>query len=145
MSTKSRSLDAVDEKVEASTSASEVPAETLYRPEIDTSGVDERKLLRRIDWHVVPWLAVLYLLNFLDRGNIGNARVSRCSLTGGRTPSHRKNVLVQLYHMQTDINITDKQYLIALTVFFFPYALFEVCYLYWQARDSAHVSRVATK
>lgn len=83
MSTKSRSLDAVDEKVEASTSASEVPAETLYRPEIDTSGVDERKLLRRIDWHVVPWLAVLYLLNFLDRGNIGNARVSRCSLTGG--------------------------------------------------------------
>lgn len=37
--------------------------------------VDERKLLRKIDWHVVPWLALLYLLNFLDRGNIGNARV----------------------------------------------------------------------
>ena len=32
-------------------------------------------LMRKIDWHVVPWLAVLYLLNFLDRGNIGNARV----------------------------------------------------------------------
>ena len=26
--------------------------------------VDERKLLRKIDWHVVPWLALLYLLNF---------------------------------------------------------------------------------
>ncbi|THG94934.1 hypothetical protein EW026_g6627 [Hermanssonia centrifuga] len=76
----------------------------VYRPEIDVSGIDEAKLLRRIDWHVVPWLAVLYLLNFLDRGNIGNAR---------------------LYHMQDDLHITDKQYLIALTVFFFPYALFE--------------------
>jgi hypothetical protein len=49
----------------------------VYRPEIDVSSVDERKLMRRIDWHVVPWLAVLYLLNFLDRGNIGNARVRR--------------------------------------------------------------------
>ncbi|KAI0689566.1 MFS general substrate transporter [Cytidiella melzeri] len=76
----------------------------LYRPEVDVSSVDERKLIRRIDWHVVPWLAVLYLLNFLDRGNIGNAR---------------------LYNIQSDLHITDKQYLIALTVFFFPYALFE--------------------
>lgn len=41
--------------------------------------VDERKLLRKIDWHVVPWLALLYLLNFLDRGNIGNARVRALS------------------------------------------------------------------
>lgn len=32
----------------------------------------------------------------------------------------------QLYNMQNDLHITDKQYLIALTVFFFPYALFEV-------------------
>ncbi|KAI0756700.1 MFS general substrate transporter [Daedaleopsis nitida] len=76
----------------------------VYRPEVDTSGVNERKLMRRIDWHVVPWLAVLYLLNFLDRGSIGNAK---------------------LYHMTDDLHITDKQYLIALTVFFFPYSLFE--------------------
>lgn len=48
----------------------------IYRPEVDTSCVDERKLMRRIDWHVVPWLAVLYLLNFLDRGSIGNAKVN---------------------------------------------------------------------
>lgn len=48
----------------------------VYRPEVNTSGIDERRVLRKIDWHVVPWLAVLYLLNFLDRGNIGNARVS---------------------------------------------------------------------
>ncbi|KAJ8474468.1 hypothetical protein ONZ51_g7199 [Trametes cubensis] len=79
-------------------------AENVYRPDVDTSAIDERKLMRRIDWHVVPWLAVLYLLNFLDRGNIGNAK---------------------LYHMTDDLHITDKQYLVALTVFFFPYSLFE--------------------
>ncbi|CCL99558.1 uncharacterized protein FIBRA_01576 [Fibroporia radiculosa] len=77
----------------------------VYRPEVDTSGVDERRLLRRIDWHTVPWLALLYLLNFLDRGNIGNAK---------------------LYGMTTDLHINNTQYLIALTVFFFPYALFEL-------------------
>jgi hypothetical protein len=40
------------------------------------STIDERKLLWKIDLHVVPWLAILYLLNFLDRGSIGNAKVS---------------------------------------------------------------------
>lgn len=40
------------------------------------STIDERKLLWKIDLHVVPWLAVLYLLNFLDRGSIGNAKAS---------------------------------------------------------------------
>lgn len=49
--------------------------EEIFRPEVDTSGVDEKKLMRRVDWHVIPWLALLYLLNFLDRGSIGNAKV----------------------------------------------------------------------
>ena len=28
--------------------------------------------------------------------------------------------------MESDLNVSDKQYLVALTTFFFPYALFEV-------------------
>ncbi|THH18088.1 hypothetical protein EW146_g2839 [Bondarzewia mesenterica] len=76
----------------------------VYRPEVDTSGINERKLMRKIDLRLIPWLALLYFLNFLDRGSIGNAR---------------------LYRMETDLHITDKQYLIALTIFFFPYSLFE--------------------
>ncbi|KAI0067785.1 MFS general substrate transporter [Artomyces pyxidatus] len=76
----------------------------IYRPEIDIAGIDERKLLRKIDLRLVPWLALLYLMNFLDRGSIGNAR---------------------LYKMEASLHITDQQYLIALTVFFFPYSLFE--------------------
>ncbi|KAH8120224.1 MFS general substrate transporter [Phellopilus nigrolimitatus] len=71
----------------------------------DNSYVDEKKLLRKIDLYIIPWLALLYLLNFLDRANIGNAK---------------------LYNMEEDLHITDSQYLIALTTFFFPYALFEL-------------------
>jgi hypothetical protein len=47
----------------------------LYEAHIDTSQVDERRLLRKIDIRVVPWLGLLYFLNFLDRGSIGNAKV----------------------------------------------------------------------
>ena len=71
MSVESQSIKGVQETEDISP----VTDAKIYRPEIDTSGIDEHKLLRRIDWHVVPWLAILYLLNFLDRGNIGNARV----------------------------------------------------------------------
>ena len=35
-------------------------------------------------------------------------------------------VMTQLYHMTTDLHLTDQQYLIALTIFFFSYAIFEV-------------------
>ncbi|KAF9569886.1 MFS general substrate transporter [Agrocybe pediades] len=66
--------------------------------------IDEKAVLRKIDLHVIPWLALLYLLNFLDRGSIGNAK---------------------LYNLERDIGITDRQYLNALTLFFFPYALLE--------------------
>jgi len=43
----------------------------LYNPHVDVSAVDERKLLRKIDLRLVPWLALLYLLSFLDRTGIG--------------------------------------------------------------------------
>ncbi len=50
-------------------------------------------------------LTLLYVLAFLDRGNIGNAKIAG---------------------MMEDLNLTGGQYNIALTVFFFPYAIFEV-------------------
>ncbi|KAI5118029.1 hypothetical protein M0805_004894 [Coniferiporia weirii] len=81
------------------------PSESLDISEPALHAVDGKKLLRKIDLYIIPWLALLYLLNFLDRANIGNAR---------------------LYNMESDLHLTDSQYLIALTCFFFPYALFEV-------------------
>ena len=35
------------------------------------------KLLRKLDLWLVPWLSFLYLLSFLDRTSIGNAKVSK--------------------------------------------------------------------
>jgi hypothetical protein len=43
----------------------------LYNEGVDTSAVDERRLLRRIDLRLIPWLSFLYLLSFLDRTSIG--------------------------------------------------------------------------
>ncbi|KAF3064097.1 putative transporter C11D3.18C [Daldinia childiae] len=34
----------------------------------------ERKLITRVDWHLIPFLCILYLLAFLDRVNIANAK-----------------------------------------------------------------------
>lgn len=74
--------DNIDKKRVDSADAQEVDQEgagEVYRPDVDTSGVDERKLMRKIDLRLIPFLALLYLMNSLDRGAIGNARV--CTLT----------------------------------------------------------------
>jgi hypothetical protein len=47
----------------------------LHRPKI----VDEKKLIRKLDFRIVPWMSLLYLLSFMDRGSIGNAKVSLIS------------------------------------------------------------------
>ena len=59
----------------------------------------ERKLVRRIDLHVVPFLCILYLLAFLDRVNIANANV---------------------YGMSTELALTGNKYNVALVIFFAP-------------------------
>lgn len=39
------------------------------------AGVDEAAVLRKMDIRLIPMLSALYLLAFLDRGNIGNAKI----------------------------------------------------------------------
>ncbi|KAH7024886.1 high-affinity nicotinic acid transporter [Microdochium trichocladiopsis] len=34
-----------------------------------------KRLLRKLDWHLIPFMSLIYLLCFLDRTNIGNARL----------------------------------------------------------------------
>ncbi|KAF2184677.1 high-affinity nicotinic acid transporter [Zopfia rhizophila CBS 207.26] len=44
----------------------------------ESQGFDERgtkRLLRKLDWHIIPFMSLIYLLCFLDRTNIGNARL----------------------------------------------------------------------
>ncbi|KAL2828475.1 major facilitator superfamily domain-containing protein [Aspergillus cavernicola] len=65
----------------------------------------EKKVLRKCDLHVVPILTLLFLFAFLDRINIGNAR---------------------LLGLEDELGMEGHQYNIALFVFFIPYILFEV-------------------
>ncbi|KAI1250411.1 hypothetical protein MGN70_007464 [Eutypa lata] len=67
--------------------------------------LDEKKILRKMDIRLIPMLALLYLLSFLDRGNIGNAKIEG---------------------LQEDLGMTADQYNWCLTAFFFTYAAFEV-------------------
>lgn len=65
----------------------------------------ERKLLRKLDLHVLPPLFVLLLVAFLDRINIGNARI---------------------LGLEEDLNMAGNHYAIALQVFFVLYILLEI-------------------
>ena len=67
--------------------------------------LDEKKILRKMDLRLIPMLALLYLLSFLDRGNIGNPKIEG---------------------LTEDLHMTGPQYNWCLTVFFFTYAAFEV-------------------
>ncbi|KAI9738788.1 MAG: hypothetical protein M1834_008295 [Cirrosporium novae-zelandiae] len=69
------------------------------------SEADRKKVLLKMDMRLIPMLILLYLLCFLDRGNIGNAKIEG---------------------LTEDLNLTGSQYNICLTVFFFTYSAFEV-------------------
>lgn len=72
---------------------------------IPFSAAEDKKLMRKVDLRTIPWLAVLYLLAFLDRANVGNAKIE------GLLPA---------------LHMTDAQYALGLTLFFVSYAVFEV-------------------
>lgn len=42
---------------------------------IETDPVEAKRIMRKVDWRIIPLLQFLYMLTFLDRVNIGNARL----------------------------------------------------------------------
>ncbi|CAG8319764.1 unnamed protein product [Penicillium salamii] len=66
---------------------------------------EEKALLRKVDLTLLPTIWIMYLLSYLDRTNIGNAKISG---------------------MEVDLNLTSNQYSIALVVFFVGYVVLEV-------------------
>ena len=67
--------------------------------------VSEAKLLRKLDLHLIPLVMALYLFSFLDRVNIGNAR---------------------LYGLEDDLGLSSQQFQVAVSILFVTYLLFEV-------------------
>ncbi|KAI1391702.1 MFS transporter [Hypoxylon trugodes] len=70
-----------------------------------------KRLNRRLDIRLLPVLALVYLLNFLDRGNIGNARVLNKE-TGD--------------DMLSKTGMTSNGYALTVTLFSVAYTVFEV-------------------
>lgn len=64
--------DHVDEK-EHSSLQEDAPTVPKYGDEYtaEYDPVEDRRLFRKLDWRLLPMLSLLYLLSFLDRGNIG--------------------------------------------------------------------------
>ncbi|KAJ7460695.1 major facilitator superfamily domain-containing protein [Mycena latifolia] len=60
---------------------------------------------RKIDLRLMPLVTVLYLCCFLDRSNLGNARIAG---------------------MAVDLELTGMRYQLAAAVFFIPYSLLEI-------------------
>ncbi|KAJ5102640.1 hypothetical protein N7532_003169 [Penicillium argentinense] len=71
----------------------------------------ERRVLRKLDWRVPTLMGFLYLLAFLDRSNIGNAKIAG---------------------MEEDLALTDEKYSWLLTIFYISYTLFEFQALMWK-------------
>ncbi|KAH7346984.1 putative MFS transporter [Pyrenochaeta sp. MPI-SDFR-AT-0127] len=65
----------------------------------------ERHLVRKIDLYIVPTVAMLYLFCFIDRANIGNARLAG---------------------FEKDLHLTGYDYNQVLSVFYISYIIFEI-------------------
>ncbi|KAK8869059.1 ProP Permease major facilitator superfamily [Apiospora arundinis] len=80
----------------------EVISETGISPVVDAE--TEKRLLKKLDRRIIPCICWIYLMNFMDRVGIGNAR---------------------LYGLEKDLNLTGDQYQIAVCILFVTYCLFE--------------------
>jgi hypothetical protein len=52
---------------------------TLERVELDEK--DSRRVLRKIDWHLMPLMCLVYGLQFVSDRHLSNPRLSRCTST----------------------------------------------------------------
>lgn len=94
--------------IEKRPSQQEIPVEHAGE---DISAAQNAALVFKQDLRIIPLSAFIYLLCYLDRSNIGNAKTLN---------SETKDDLL------SDTGMTNYQYIIALMVFLIAYAVFEV-------------------
>ncbi|CAI9626497.1 unnamed protein product [Alternaria burnsii] len=98
MSSTRHSLEPIDVKEMDATKHVEIAEDFTWTKE------EEEKLVRKIDLFLLPTIWLMYLLSYMDRTNIGNAKIAG---------------------MADDLQLTSDQYSIALVVFFVTYVAFE--------------------
>lgn len=97
-------------------------------PELGFDEKRTKKLIRKVDIVLLPFLALLYLLSFLDRTNIGNARLA------GLEASLHMNPKSLQYNVSSTLNLEFQSWLVgslqsvktALAIFFPFYVAAEI-------------------
>jgi len=87
-----------------------VAVNSTYIPDLDDKAM-ERRIVRKIDLHILPFICISYLINYLDRVNLGNARTLNNDIPAD--------------NIVNELDLTGNRYNIAVAVFFVPYVLFE--------------------
>jgi MFS family permease len=64
-----------------------------------------KRVVRKCDLHIIPWLFAIWLFAFIDRSNIGNARIDG---------------------LTEDLKLAGTDFNVALVVFYVPYILVDV-------------------
>ncbi|UNI15667.1 hypothetical protein JDV02_002178 [Purpureocillium takamizusanense] len=83
---------------------SESVVDAQERPFVEDA-VLEKRILRKVDMRLIPPLFVMYILNYLDRNNIGNAKEAG---------------------MAESLHLSSSDYSLAVSIFFVGYLLLEV-------------------
>lgn len=78
---------------------------TAWNEPIDIPPELDKRITRKLDIRIMPWLFGLWLLAFIDRSNIGNARIDG---------------------LAEDLKLDSNKFNIALTVFYVPYICYDV-------------------
>ncbi|KAH7383871.1 major facilitator superfamily domain-containing protein [Pyrenochaeta sp. MPI-SDFR-AT-0127] len=96
-----------DKKIEDLNEKTSTASGELEAQQVEYDEKEAQRVLRKVDLRLVPMLSLLYLVAFIDRSNIGNAKIAG---------------------MTTDLNMPSStlQYNTAVTIFFIPYTLLEV-------------------
>ena len=85
------------EKVDVATAEHLEGGTRILAPTTTYTLEEEKRVIRSLDWHIMPLIFVLYSLSVLDRSNLGNARIAG---------------------LDDDLNLTSQQYNWLATVFY---------------------------
>ncbi|KAK2594295.1 hypothetical protein QQS21_008001 [Conoideocrella luteorostrata] len=102
--TRSDRLD-VPEKPDQAAERGQAVTNRYGEPLVHFDRAAESRLRLKIDFYVVPTVAILYLFCFIDRTNLGNARIAG---------------------LEADLNFTGYNYNEIISIFYVSYVIFEI-------------------
>ncbi|KAF2174006.1 hypothetical protein M409DRAFT_62190 [Zasmidium cellare ATCC 36951] len=108
-------IDVVVDATELQPSPSQIQSrfETLRDLDDEQMATLNKKLLRKIDWRLMPTITIMFLMNYLDRINVSNARIAG---------------------LQDDLNMSDAVWSTGISAFYIGYLIGQLPGNLWLAR-----------